>query len=361
MTNGSKAGAIRAYVGSYTTAERKARGDGIHAYSVDLKTGQWTHIDHLGGLTNPSMLRANRAGTRLYSVHGDLDYVTAYAVDPATGRTTELGRAASGGVNGVSLALDPSERHLAVANYRSSNVALLPIAEDGSLRDASQIFKLSGTLNSLRRVGHQEGPHPHDVMFDPSGRYLLAVDKGLDGVTVLRFDGEKLHAHGFVAARGGAGPRHITFDSTGQWAWVCNELESSVTAYRWAADDGSLIPTDIAFTLPADFVDENTTAELAFHAGSRTLYVSNRGHDSIAIFRFDPKDGSLKPLGFQASGGKCPRFCAVDPTNRFLYVANENSDTVVSFAIDLNDGRLTQIGTPVPNGSPVTIAFTVAP
>jgi 6-phosphogluconolactonase (cycloisomerase 2 family) len=272
-----------------------------------------------------------------------------------------LGQVPCGGNNGVSLTLDPSEKYLIVANYRSSNVAVLPVATDGSLGQPVQIFQLTGTPHPLRRVGHQDNPYPHDVVFDPSGRYLFAVDKGLDGISIFRFENEQLSLHGFVAARGGTGPRHIAFDPGGEWAWVCNELESSVAAYRWSPNDGSLSQIDIVSTLPPDYVGETTNAEIAFHAGTRTLFVSNRGHDSVAMFRSDRRDGSLKPIGWQMSGGEEPRYFGIDPTQRLLYVANEKTDTIVPFAISPQDGRLTQTGKPIANASPVAIAFTTTP
>jgi len=355
-TKDAKGGHLSAYVGSYTTRERKARGDGIHVYSVDAKNGQWAHVQHIGNETNPSFFRVNHAGTRLYSVHGDLDYVSAFAIEPGTGRLSSLGRTASGGKNGVSLAVDPDDRHVIVANYQSSNLAVLPIAPDGSLRDPSQVVVVDGKPSPIRRVGHQEHAHPHDVAFDPSGRYVLAVDKGCDGISVYRFENGLLQAHRLVQTRGGAGPRHIAFDPSGEWAWVCNELDSSVTAYRWDAGNGSLIPVDMAWTVPPDFVGESTTAEIVFHPGTRTLYVSNRGHDSVAMFRV-AQNGSLTAIGQQRSAGKTPRFIAIDPAGRLLYVANEDSDSIVSFSIDPGDGRLSPTGAAIANGSPVTIVF----
>jgi 6-phosphogluconolactonase (cycloisomerase 2 family) len=293
-------------------------------------------------------------------VHGDLDYVSSFAIDAESGLLSNLNRVSSGGMNGVSLALNPTDRFLVVANYRASNVAVFPLATDGSLQEHGQIVPLHGTPHSLRRVGHQEAAHPHDVDFDPSGRYVAAVDKGVDGVWLFRFADGKLEPAQFVASRGGLGPRHITFDPNGKWAWVCNELESSVTAYSWSADNGSLKAVAMAWTLPPDFVGETTTAELAFHRATRTLYVSNRGHDSVAMFRAS-EDGVLTGLGWQPTRGKTPRFIGIEPTQRFLYAANEDSDSVVAFAIDQKDGRLTEAGSTAAVGSPVAIAFTGGP
>ncbi len=140
---------VFAYVGCYTTPERYARGDGIHAYRVDSGSGGWTHMQHLGGLVNPSFLTMRRDRRFLYAAHGDESYATAFTVDPSSGALTVLNKAATGGRNGVHLALDPSGRFLIVANYSSGSVAVLPVAADGKLADAIHVVALPG----------QPGPH----------------------------------------------------------------------------------------------------------------------------------------------------------------------------------------------------------
>src|SRR5215467_9628783 len=175
-----------AYVGSFTTAQRKARGDGIHVYRADLATGAWTHLQHVGGLVNPSYLALSHDQRVLYSVHGDEEYATSFALDPASGEAKLLNRAATGGKNGVREAVDPSGKFLVVANYSSGSVAVLPISPDGSLRDQHQLVQLPGDPGPHKV--EQTSSHPHDIVFDPSGRFVLVPDKGLDRVFVFRFD-----------------------------------------------------------------------------------------------------------------------------------------------------------------------------
>src|SRR5215813_14824833 len=181
-----KGTAMYAYVGSFTTAQRKARGDGIHVYRADPATGAWTHLQHVGGLVNPSYLALSHDQRVLYSVHGDEEYATAFALDPATGEAKLLNRAAAGGKNGVREAVDPSGKFLIVANYSSGSVAVLPIAPDGSLKDQHQLVQLPGDPGPHKV--EQTSSHPHDIVFDPSGRFVLVPDKGLDRVFVFRFD-----------------------------------------------------------------------------------------------------------------------------------------------------------------------------
>jgi 6-phosphogluconolactonase (cycloisomerase 2 family) len=348
-----------AYVGCYTTAQRYARGDGIHIYRVDAEAGAWTHLDHVGGLVNPSFLTLSRDKRFLYSAHGDETYATAFAVDRETGKLTMLGRTETGGRNGVHLAIDPGGRFAIVANYGSGAVAVLPIRKDGSLDAPSQTVPLEGQPGPHRI--EQPGSRPHQIVFDPSGRYVVVPDKGLDRVFVFRFDAEtgKLSptAQGSVVARSGSGPRHAAFHPTLPVLWVLNEIASTVTTYYWDAERGHLRPAEVLPSTPPDHTGENTAAEIAVSHDGRFVYCSNRGHDSIGIFAADRETGLLKSSGWMPSQGRTPRFICLDPTGRRLHAANEQSDTVVAFRIDAESGKLTPTGQPVHNASPVTIAF----
>jgi 6-phosphogluconolactonase len=353
------AAGVYAYVGSYTTAQRYARGDGIHVYHVDGASGDWTHLQHVGGLVNPSFLTMRPDQRCLCAVHGDESYATSFAVDRSSGRLTLLNRAQTGGSNGVHSAFDPSGRFVIVANYASGSVAVLPVASDGRLSDATQVVELPGQPGPHRV--EQTGSHPHHVVFDPSGRYVIVPDKGLDRIFVFRFDGGtgKLTptAQGSVVARAGSAPRHAVFHPTLAVAWVVNEIASSVTTYYWEAEHGSLRAAQILPSLPPDFTAENTAAEIAVSRQGRFVYCSNRGHDSVAIFSADPKTGLLTSLGWESSRGRVPRFIGFEPSRQFLYAANEQGDTVVHWRTDAATGLLTTAGQPVENASPVTIAF----
>ncbi len=347
-----------AYVGSFTTAKRNGRGDGIHVYRVD-RTGAWSHVQHVGDLVNPSFLVMSRDGRFLYSAHGDEEYATAFAVDRENGLLRKLNQASTGGTNGAHLALDPGGRFVVVANYASGSVAVLPVRADGALGDQIQLAMLEGKPGPHR--AEQASSHPHDVVFDPSGRFVAVPDKGLDRVFVFRFDAEtgKLSPteQGSVAARPGSGPRHIAFHPTLPAAWAINELNSSVTTYRWDATAGSLRAVQILPSLPADFTGDNTGSEIVVSRNGRFVYASNRGHDSVAVYSAAAKTGLLTPIGWTPTQGKGPRFITLDPVERFLYGANEQGDTIVAFRVDVATGRLTATGQVIRNASPVTIAF----
>jgi 6-phosphogluconolactonase (cycloisomerase 2 family) len=347
-----------AYVGSFTTAQRKARGDGIHVYRADPATGAWTHLHHIGGLVNPSYLALSHDQRVLYSVHGDEEYATAFALDPATGEAKLLNRAATGGKNGVREAVDPSGKFMVVANYSSGSVAVLPIAPDGSLKDQHQLVPLPGEPGPHKV--EQVSSHPHDIVFDPSGRFVLVPDKGLDRVFVFRFDAAtgKLTPteQGAVKSRPGAGPRHLAFHPKLPIVWVLNELDSTIATYRFDAGSGALAALQVQSTLPPDFTGNSTTAEIAVSPDGRFVYGSNRGHDSVTIFAAGP-EGRLSVVGWQPTQGSGPRFIGLDPAGHFLNAANEQGDNVVTFKADGATGKLTPTGQVIKNASPVTIVF----
>jgi 6-phosphogluconolactonase (cycloisomerase 2 family) len=350
--------AMYAYVGSFTTAQRRARGDGIHVYRADPSTGAWTHLNRIAGLVNPSFLALSHDQRFLYSVHGDEDYATAFTLDSATGEAKLLNRAATGGRNGVRQAIDPSGRFMVVANYASGSVAVLAIAPDGSLKDQHQLITLPGEPGPHRV--EQASSHPHDTVFDPSGRFVLVPDKGLDRVFVFSFDAATgtltPTVQGAVASRPGAGPRHLAFHPALPVVWVLNEIDSTMTTYRFDPATGALAPLQITPTLPTDFTGVSTTSEIAVTPDGRFVYGSNRGHDSVTIFAAGP-DGLLSVVGWELSRGGGPRFIGLDPAGHFFYAANEQGDNIVTFKVDGGSGGLTPTGQEIGNASPVTIVF----
>ncbi len=359
-TSPQKAGSsLYAYVGCFTTGQRYARGDGIHVYGVGDATDEWRHLQHVRELVNPSFLLLDRGSRFLYSVHGDEDYASSFRVDRSNGYLTRLNRAATGGRNGVHHAIDRSGRHMVVANYSSGSVSVMPVRDDGSLEEAVQVVALPGQPGPNRV--EQAGSHPHQILFDPSGRFVVVPDKGLDRIFVFRFDPGpgKLTptAQGSAAARSGSGPRHAAFHPRLPVLWVLNEISSTVATYYWDAERGHLKPVQILPALPADFTGENTGAGIAVSASGTYVYCSNRGHDSVAIFAADADTGLLSSVGWVSSRGRTPRFIGFDSSFQTLYAANEQTDTIVSWRADPEKGSLTATGKVIRNASPVSIAF----
>lgn len=348
--------AVHAYVGCRTTRERNARGEGISVFEVGAD-GALALVQLVSGLVNPSYLALSRDGTRLYTVHGDQSEASAFAVDRATGRLQLINTQSTEGRNPVHLALSADGRHLVVTNHLGASLAVLPVAEDGALQPLSQLVKVDGPTGPHRV--EQQQPKPHFNAFDPSGRFVLVPDKGCDRTWSFSFEHGRLVPcePPFVEAREGAGPRHMVFHPRQPWAYVVNELDSTVMACGFDAASGALTPFQWLPTLPCDYTGNSRAAAIAVDAGGRHLYASNRGHDSIAVFGIDPATGRLSFLEAVTTGGRTPRAFSFSPDGRLLYALNEDSDSIVTFAVDAAGGRLTPTGQRVSTGSPVCMVF----
>jgi 6-phosphogluconolactonase len=344
-----------AYVGTYTTAARGARGTGIHVYRIDPASGGFTPIQHLGDLVNPSFLVTNADQTRLYAVHGDEEHATAFSLDRETGQATLLNVAVTGGRNGVRQDIDPTGRFMVVANYSTGTVAVMAINPDGSLADQHQLVTLTGEIGPNRH--DQKASHPHDIRFDRSGRFVFVPDKGLDKTFVFRFDAGQLTLVDAVVARSGSAPRHVGLHPILPIVYVLNELDSTIVTYRWDDANGKMSPAQLLPTLPETFTGDNTTAEIAVSSDGRFVYCSNRAHASTAIFAADPATGLLRFIDCESTLGNWPRFIALHPSGRFLYATNERSDTIAIFHVDTVTGTLSPTGEIVEVASPCTIAF----
>lgn len=349
-----------AYVGARTTRERNARGNGLNVYRLDVPSARWTHLQLVDGLANPSFMAFDRTGRTLLTVHGDGSEISAFRTDPS-GRLTFLNRQSTEGKNPVHLAVSSDNRFVVVANHITCSLAVLPLRDDGSLGPVGDLVTLSGKIGPHRV--EQPFPKPHQIQFDPRGELLAVPDKGLDETFLYRLSADgKLQSAGKPArAREGSGPRHISFHSSRPFAYVLNELSSTLTACKYDAAGGALTPMQTISTLPDTFCDDSRAAEIEVSPDGRFVYASNRGHDSIGIFSIDQASGRLTPVGWQASQGKTPRFFTIEPGGRLMLVANEDSDTIVSFQIDLRSGRLTPVGQPVALGSPVCIILRPMP
>lgn len=346
-----------AYVGTRTTRERNARGEGISVFRCDAATGALSLVQVLGDLSNPSYLMVHPRQSVLYTVHGDGGEISAFKRDAVTGALTFWHRQACEGINPVHLALSPSGRYLVVSNHRTGTLAVLSVTEDGQLGPVRQLVGIEG----------EPGPHrieqpfskPHFNLFDPSGRYVAVPDKGLDRVFIHAADAEALSATPVcvVHARESAGPRHAAFHPSARFMYVINELDNTVTAHTFDAATGTAIPFQLLPSLSDACTGNSRAAGISTDAAGRFLYVSNRGHDGISVFAIDAESGRLSLVEFVDSLGRTPRFFTLSPDGRFMFVANEESDTIVRFAVDRATGRLTPNGAVTPVASPVCIVF----
>lgn len=340
------------YIGSRTTKERNARGNGIEIYRVNAD-GEWVHCETVGDLVNPSFLIMNADRSLLFTVHGDLKEASSFRVDPDTGSLEKLSTVNVEGANPVHLALDGAEKHLIVANYKTGSVVSLPVNEGGVLGTVISKIDLPGEPGPHR--DEQPSSHPHQILPDGTGQRYIVPDKGLDKIFVLRADESGiLTVQSEVATREGAGPRHGDFSPDGQTVYVINELDSTIAGYRY--EDGRLAPSQIVSTLPEDFTGNSRGAAIDVSPDGRYVYATNRGHDSVVRFAVDASNGWLSDPQWFGSGGERPRFMMVSPTGDKVLVANELTDTIIRFKI-AEDGILTEGEQVAETGSPVSIVF----
>jgi 6-phosphogluconolactonase len=353
------------YVGTYTGPSSK----GIYAYRFDAVAGKSTKLGVAAETTNPSFLVINPDRTRLYAVNEISNYenqntgsISSFSIDRETGKLTFLNKVSSGGAGPCYLALDRTAKYLLAANYDAGTVAVFPVMPDGRLGAASATVQHQGHGADPER---QASPHPHWLGLSPDNRFAVAADLGVDKVFIYRFDA----AHGSlvpatpnsVSLPPGSGPRHFTFHPNGKFGYVVNEMGSTVTGFSYDAKNGALHEIQSISTLPESFKGHNDTAEIQIHPNGKFLYASNRGHDSIAVFAVNSKNGALKSIEYVSSGGKTPRTFEIDPSGSFLFAANQRSDRVDIFPIDVKSGRLTPTGEVLDVPSPVCIKFVALP
>ncbi|MFI9011779.1 lactonase family protein [Actinosynnema sp. NPDC053489] len=340
---------VRAYLGTYTSWAGGGTGLGLGAY--DPATGRLRVTGVVPDVPNPSFVID--AGRWVYAVNEQADgEVTALAVG-ADGVPKVVGSRSTGGADPCHLALHRG--FLLSANYSSGSVAVHPVLPGGGLGERTDLVVYSGAGPDPDR---QEGPHAHQVLPDPSGEFVLAVDLGTDSVHSYRLSGQgRLTAAGVARLHPGAGPRHLAFHPSGRYAYIANELDSTVVVAAY--DRGVLTPGAKVGTLPAGAptAPRNYPAEIVVSADGRFAYLSNRGHDSVAVFAVERGGAVLRLVGTTPVGGKFPRHIALDTSGRFLLAANQNSDTVTTFAVDRSTGGLRLTST---SAAPIPVCVALA-
>ena len=358
---------LRVFVGTYTEPT-PGGSKGIYTARFDTSTGKLLGVTPVAELKNPSWVTVSRDRRFLYAVSevGVADatgtpagLVVAYAIG-ADGKLTELNRASSGGADPCHLAIDRSGRTLVVANYTGGSVVAFHLAADGRLGSAWKDQHVGKGTNAER----QEAPHAHFVEFVADDRLLLSCDLGNDRVYIYRHDprSDALAAHkpAFVGLEPGSGPRHLAVHPSHRYVYVLTELTSHVATFAWNPSAGTLVQRQSIATVPLGTSPTNSTAEIVVHPNGRFVYASNRGHDSIAVFSVDARNGRLTLLANTPTGGSTPRSFAVDGSGRWLLAANQKSDSIVTFAIDPTKGTLTPNGATIAVPRPVCVAFAPA-
>src|SRR5580692_11435256 len=356
------------YVGTYTT-EAGSTSKGIYAYSFDPDTAELTPLGLAAETTNPSFLAVHPNHRFLYAVNEVGNYkgeksgaVSAFSTDRTTGKLTLLNEVASKGADPCYITVDKTGKYVLVANYTGGSVAVFPVLEDGRLGEATAFIQHTGHGADPER---QEGPHAHSIDLSPDERFAIVDDLGLDETLVYRFDRAKgsltlndpqIYTT-LAKADPGAGPRHFAFNPNGKFAYVVNEIQSTVSVFSYDGSAGVLRRLQTISTYPKDFSAHNDDAEIQVHPSGKFLYASNRGHDSIAVFAIDPDKGTLTLIEYVPTKGQSPRNFEIDPTGKLLFAANEKSDNIVIFRINAQTGRLTATDKVLDISQPVCVKF----
>jgi 6-phosphogluconolactonase len=365
MLNAASAADLFVYFGTHTAAP----GVGFSLARFDTATGVLSKPEFLIEAAAPAFFVIHPDGRHLYASNSVKTFqgqpvgaVSAYEIDRATARLTLLNQQPSGGADANYVELDRTGRYLFTANYEGGSIAAFALRPDGAIGARTAFFQHTGASVDAKRQRHA---YAHSIKIDPTNRFVLVGDLGLDKVFIYRFDERdgsmQPHEPAFVTAAPGSGPRHMTFHPNGRLLYVLTEMGSTVTGYHWDAKRGTLVAIETVSTLPAGFAGVNNCAEIRVRPDGKFLYASNRGHDSIAVFAIDAKSGRLTLVQHAPSLGKSPRNFEFDPTARWMLVSNHASDNAVVFRMDEPTGRLTPVGEPVTLPTPFCERFLAIP
>lgn len=335
----------------FVSAFKSGEEGAIHAYHFDAATGQLKLLNRTTDVENPFFLAVSPDSRFLYSIDAekfggaDDEFVAAYKIDGHDGKLIRLNRQSARGTASCYLDVDATGKTVVVANYSTGNVAALPVNADGSLGEATGFVQHAGSSVDPQR---QKGPNAHSIVISPDNRFALAADLGIDKVLIYRLDPDAANitaneAQPFATLPPGSGPRHITFHPNGQRVYVINELKNTVTFFEYGNANGTLTAQQTIPTLPPEFSGTSHTADLKITPDGKFLYGTNRGHDSIAIFRI-ADDGRLDLVSIEPSLGKGPQNLLITPDGRWLMCANMPGNNLVVFAINAETGGLTPTG-----------------
>lgn len=375
-----------AYVGTFSSPLRDmlptqvdlppGNGRGIQLFQVNRVTGAMKPIGIHEMGTSPSCLALNSTGSRLYSANETARVgkdkegtVSAFSVDRSDGHLTPLGTVGSGGAGPTYVSIHPSGRFLLVANYFGGSVAVLPIGPDGRLQSASDMKTDAGKIGPAKATSAPPGSfafsghdrtHAHMIQADPSGRFVLHVDLGLDRLFVWKFDEQRgvltANEPSTVSLPAGDGPRHFCFHPKGRWLYSIQEEGSTIVLFDYDARAGRLAARQTISTLPPGFAGSNFCSEILVSTDGRFVYAGNRLHDTIGIFSVGP-NGDLAYIGEEWTRGNYPRSFSFDPTSRFLYCCNQRGDNIAVFQVNRKTGGLAFTGHYAAVGNPSSIIF----
>lgn len=341
------------YIGTYTSGIGESKSEGIYVYKLNLESGDLTPHKIVENVVEPSYLAIDKKKKYLYAVNETAEYegkksgaISAFAIDKKNGDLKFLNKVPSLGGAPCFITISENEKFVLAVNYLGGNVSVFPIQKDGQIGTSIDLQQNKGFGPKKER---QEAAHAHSIKLDAKNRFAFVCDLGVDKIFIYKFDKQtgKLvpnPSQSFFQTKPGAGPRHFTFHPNNKMAFVINELDSSITLLDFDAKRGTLREIQTVSTLPENFKDSNTCADIHVSPNGKFLYGSNRGHDSIVSYRIDGQKGKLDFIEHTSTNGKTPRNFVIAPNGKLLLAANQNSNSIVVFRIDKKNGNLLSTG-----------------
>lgn len=337
--------------------------EGIYVFEFDRAKGKLTWIQTMPTLESPTFLEVHPSGKFLYAVNrGPVEEmqnsgsVSAFSIDGKTGKLTLLNQRPSYGNGPCHISIDQTGKWAFISNYQEGNFVVMSLFDDGLVGSSAGARKhLGNSVNEER----QEKPHVHSAVVAPDNEFILVSDLGTDQIHSYKLD----HANGriddgatpFLKVKPGSGPRHLAFHPNGRYAYSAEELTSTVAVMEYDKATGALtMKADSIVSLPATFKGDNTAADIHVHPNGKFLYLSNRGHNALAIFSIDPS-GMIKLIGQQDTKGKIPRNFLIDLKGEFVWVANQDSNNIVTFRVNPGTGKLQFVSDATGIPSPVCL------
>ncbi|WP_240548017.1 lactonase family protein [Paenibacillus lignilyticus] len=347
-----------AFIGSYANADEP----GIYACTYDKETGALTLIGQADGLQNPTFLVPNEKNRMIYTIMEGKDTegrkcgsAAAYRFDDASGNLLRLNEEITLPATTCHISIDATRRFAMTASYHGGMISLSPILEDG---------RIGPTVDMHRHEGSSVHPaqtqaRAHSVIVDNAGRYAVVSDLGLDTLFVYELDlpNQRMLLRSQLSITPGSGPRHFVFHPELPFGYGINELNSTITVYAYDSAIGRLSVVQTISTLPESFTGDNACADIHLSPDGKFLYGSNRGHDSLAVYRVNPTDGSIEPIEYAPTLGGHPRNFALSPDGRFALVANRDGSNIVTFSRNAESGKLQPTGSELRVSKPVCIRF----
>ena len=336
----------------------------IYVADFDASSGALSEPRIASSVERPNFLELHPSGNTVYvcsraqGPDGPIGLLLAYRIDRATGKLTKINQQETGAPGPAHVNITKDGKTAAVANYTGGSTASFRIGSGGKLVARTSYIQHQGKSVDPRR---QSEPHSHSVNFSPDDRFVVSADLGLDQVLIYEVDPATSallpHDPPYAKVAPGSGPRHFTFHPSGRYAYVINEIASTVTAFKWDASRGALTEIQTISTLPEGYSEPTTTAEVLAHPNGKFLYGSNRGHDSITVFSIDQGTGKLTVVEREPVQGKTPRNFRLSPDGKWLLAANQASNAVVVFELDPQTGKLSPTGKSISMPSPMCIRF----